>query len=229
MKIKEPIVEKQFKEILKPVFNITKTFQSFDKTKDYSAITPINSKGLDVDITPLVPIKDTPSKNNNAVKPKQETFEKKKQQEEISLSKKPPEKKDTPQKEVEKISASEFSPNELNDPDDADCLNSLVVLETKVKAIEAEIAKVEGRPPMNLRQKKMKVSCKLKMLKDSIESGGLSLDKYVGMLATQYQRDIKLCQYFKQNNEINKFKIVEQRLPLLKKELDEGMVMVKKK
>ena len=51
---------------------------------------------------------------------------------------------------------SEFSENELKDPDFIDNLKSLDVLKVKVSAFESEYNKVEGRPPKELRERLMK-------------------------------------------------------------------------
>lgn len=238
LKIREPIVDKEYKETQKQVFNITKTYLPFDIKTDYSQTSRDNIT-INKDASQLNPVNNTNNTNNpsnNIVKKqplsnnvsskdydKKNISAKKNEEAEINLSG-----NNNKQIQDKKIDPSEFNQIELTDPDSVECLNSLVVLENKLKLIELELKKVEGRPPMNLRQNKMKVSCKIKMLKDSIEGGTLSLENYVNMIAAQYQRELKLIMYFKQINDLNKVKIIEDRQPLLKKEVEEGLAMIKK-
>ena len=131
-------------------------------------------------------------------------------------------------KNEQKIDPSQFSKIELTDPDDVECLNSVSVLESRLKYIEAQIANIDGRPPNDIRQKKLKIGVKLKMLKDQIQSGTLTLDNYMKMLVNQYQRDLKLFMYFKQIDKKDSSILIEQRLQLMKKEIDEGKEMLNK-
>lgn len=55
---------------------------------------------------------------------------------------------------------SDFKPEELENPDIIDNLSSLKVLEFKIKKVQEEINKIEGRAPANLRDKILKMKVK---------------------------------------------------------------------
>lgn len=223
VRIREPTTDKQYKDIVKQVFNITKTYKPYDKNKDYTGNS--EQRIIDKDISELKPVEKTSS--NQVKNTKSPTNDVKKE----SVNKNAEEKKINNTNNgvtEEKIKASDLNQIDIEDPDNIEALASLMVLEMRSKEIEEEIKKIDGRPPMNLRQKKMKMAVKLKLLKEGIQNGELGLEDYVKMVEIQYQRDVKLAKYFQQNNEDIKFNIVEKRLAVLKKELYEGLKMIKK-
>ena len=223
-KIRQSLVEKELKDVVKPVFNLTKTYPIFDKNKDYSENA---DTGVKIDEAKLQQqLQQKPKDKEIIVKP--QTHQKAPEKQIVDNTEVKESNKTIESETTEKIDSSQFNEIELKDPDDVDCMNSLVVLETRLKLLEQEIKNIEGRTPMNIRQKKIKLSCKLNMLKSSIESGDLNLDSYVKMLVSQYQRDVKLAKYFNQIKDSKKFEIVNKRLTILKKEMDEGLAMIKK-
>ena len=224
IKIKNSLVEKEYKTIEKPVFNITKTYQMYDKNKDYSEIKVDNSNKN-------IKLEEINSITNNEInisKEQPKPQEPKKPNTKVVNEPSKELKNDKNDKNEQKIDPSQFSKIELTDPDDVECLNSVSVLESRLKYIEAQIANIDGRPPNDIRQKKLKISVKLKMLKDQIQSGTLTLDSYMKMLVNQYQRDLKLFMYFKQIDKKDSSILIEQRLQLMKKEIDEGKEMLNK-
>ena len=60
------------------------------------------------------------------------------------------------------IDKSKFKPEELEDVDIIDNLNSLKVLDFKIKELETKIKKIDGRTPREMLQKKIKMNCKKK-------------------------------------------------------------------
>ena len=98
----------------------------------------------------IIPIKQ--SENIIEKEKEKEQVKKEEKKEEIEEEKKE-EKEEIPKKEEikeekrvsDKIDRSNFTEEELNDLDGIDYLNSLKVLEYKLKILEAQIAKIDGR------------------------------------------------------------------------------------
>jgi len=131
---------------------------------------------------------------------------------------KPPAPKKGPPKEA--VDKSEFSEAELNDPDDIESLNTLQVLEFKQKKYEEESAKIEGRTPKALMQRIVRIKCKKKTLENSL-GDEISPEDYLCLLKTTFDHDKKLATYFTQIKDSNKLQLVNERLPIILKELEE--------
>ena len=114
-----------------------------------------------------------------------------------------------------------FKPEELEDVDIIDNLNSLKVLEYKLKILEADIAKISGRTPRELMQKKVKMSCKIKIIQQQMGDGEVSPQDYYQLLTTQLTHDQNLFAYLKGENQIEKAKLVAIRIKLLNEEITE--------
>ena len=121
----------------------------------------------------------------------------------------------------EKIDKNIFKEEELEDVDYIDNLNSLKVLKDRLIKIEEKISKIDGRTPRELLQKKVKINVKIKTIEGSMGEGELSPKDYSLILDTQLKHDILLCKYLKQENEIEKAKIVYTRIKLLNEEINE--------
>ena len=119
------------------------------------------------------------------------------------------------------IDKSKFKPEELEDVDFIDNLNSLKVLEFKIKELEAKIKKIDGRTPRELLQKKVKMNVKKKQLEEGMGDGSVSPKDYMEFMRIQLEHDQLLALYMKQNNQEEKMKTVLQRVALLKQEMGE--------
>ena len=119
------------------------------------------------------------------------------------------------------IDKSKFKPEELEDVDIIDNLNSLKVLEFKIKELEAKIKKIDGRTPREMLQKKVKMNCKRKQLEEGMGDGSISPKDYMEFMRIQLEHDQLLALYMKQNNQEEKMKTVLQRVALLKQEMAE--------
>jgi hypothetical protein len=136
IQLRNPTVGREYTTVSKLTFQITKTFPSFKAGGGTIATIPEKK---------LEPIKEEPK-----------------------IEKKPEPKKPEPEKPKAKPKMAEFSeddfkPEELEDPDFIENLSSLKVLELKIKGVEAEVAKIEGRAPPKLREKLLKMRVKYKV------------------------------------------------------------------
>ncbi len=98
---------------------------------------------------------------------------------------------------------------------------AMTVLKNRLKIMEEKYAKVEGRPPRELRERLMKIRVNLKCLEKSIEEGAISMDAYIGKLNMQLLHDRKLLQYFKDKKDLEKAKICQERVTMMVSELKE--------
>ena len=119
------------------------------------------------------------------------------------------------------IDKSKFKPEELEDVDIIDNLNSLKVLEFKIKELEAKIKKIDGRTPREMLQKKVKMNFKKKQLEEGMGDGSISPKDYMEFMRIQLEHDQLLAVYMKQNNQEEKMKTVLGRVALLKQEMGE--------
>jgi hypothetical protein len=120
-----------------------------------------------------------------------------------------------------KIDKTKFKPEELEDVDIIDNLNTLKVLEFKIKELEAKIKKIDGRTPREMLQKKVKMNCKKKQLEEGMGDGSISPKDYMEFMRIQLEHDQLLAIYMKQNNEEQKMKTVLGRVALIKQEMEE--------
>ena len=114
-----------------------------------------------------------------------------------------------------------FKDEELADVDGVDYINSLKVLEYKLKLLEAQIAKISGRTPRELMQKKVKMSCKIKMFQQQMGDGEVTPQDYYNLLNQQLTHDKALFTYFKQEKDLEKAKLVAIRIKLMNEEIEE--------
>ena len=118
------------------------------------------------------------------------------------------------------IDKSQFKPEELTDPDCLDCLQTLSVLNFKLKKYEDIRDKIEGRTPKDLMQKIIKIRCKILNLENSL-GDEISPTDYLILLKFNFDRDKKLAEYFKQIGDKDKFMLVQERIPLIENEIGE--------
>lgn len=129
----------------------------------------------------------------------------------------PPKKPGPPKAIVDK---SQFTDDELKDPDCINCLNTLQVLEFKINKYEKIRNKIYGRKPRELTQRIAKMKCKLQNLTNSL-GDEISPQDYLILLKTTFDHDKKLVDYFNQQNDVEKSILISERLPLLIKETEE--------
>lgn len=133
-----------------------------------------------------------------------------------------------PQVKEEKIPESEFSKEEIEDPDCISNMNSMKLMEIKIKQIDEKIKKIEGRPPAALRQKFLQLKCRYNTLKEQIMEGDLTLENYIVLLKKQIDKDQRLILFFKQNASNEKAILVTERLKIQMDELNDGIKQAKK-
>ena len=114
-----------------------------------------------------------------------------------------------------------FKDEELADVDGVDYLNSLKVLEYKLKILEDQIAKISGRTPRELMQKKIKMSCKIKIIQQQMGDGDVSPQDYHNLLNQQLIHDQALFAFLKQEKNLEKAKLVAIRIKLMNEEITE--------
>ena len=136
----------------------------------------------------------------------------------------PPKKPGPPKAIVDK---SQFSDEELKDPDCINCLNTLQVLEFKINKYEEIRNKIDGRTPRELMQRIVKMKCKMQNLTNSL-GDDISPQDYLALLKTTFDHDKKLVDYFTQQKDAEKSKLVTERLPLILKETEELMKQMPK-
>ena len=200
----------------KNVFSITKLYSSFKNknaesiTLDTSDVPKVTADDLKVQAgvpkaqqpKPVAkkPIAQKPvaQKQNNVANPKPQAAK-------ATAAQGPP------------IDKSKFSSEELKDPDCIDALNTLGVLEFKHKKYEAIRDKIEGRTPRELMQKIIRIKCKINVLNDSL-GDSIGPEDYLTLLKNTFAHDKLLAEYFAQQNDEEKGKLVRERLPLIVKE-----------
>jgi hypothetical protein len=102
------------------------------------------------------------------------------------------------------------------------------VLEQKVKRLDLDIKKIEGRTPSDVRRKFLNTKVRWKSLQEAIGDGNLSLKDYIVLLQNQIEKDKKFKAYFIQMLDNKKASIVNERLMIMAKELKEAMEHEKK-
>ena len=120
-----------------------------------------------------------------------------------------------------KIDKDKFKAEELADIDIIENLNTLKVLEFKIKELEAKMKKIDGRTPREMLQKKVKMVCKKKQLEEGMGDGSVSPQEYMELMKATLEHDQLLAIYMKQNNEEEKYKNLMGRIALIKQEMGE--------
>ena len=222
IELRSPFVDKVYETITKEVFTIKKIYP------------PFNPKAAEIPggptIIPKKVKKEETKPKEEGTKPKEEEI---KPQEEEKPKPKPKEEEEKPKeekpKETNKVDRSMFTEEELADIDGIDYLNSLKVLEHKLKILEDQIAKISGRTPREIMQKKVKMSCKIKLMKQQLENGDVSPKDYFTLLSQQMVHDRQLFALFKQEKDLKNAKIVAERIKIMMEEMNELKDKIKKK
>ena len=222
IELRSPFVDKVYETITKEVFTIKKIYP------------PFNPKAAEIPggptIIPKKIKKEEKKPKEEEIKPKEEEI---KPKEEEKPKPKPKEEEEKPKeekpKETNKVDRSMFTEEELADIDGIDYLNSLKVLEHKLKILEDQIAKISGRTPREIMQKKVKMSCKIKLMKQQLENGDVSPKDYFTLLSQQMVHDRQLFALFKQEKDLKNAKIVAERIKIMMEEMNELKEIIKKK
>ena len=234
--LRYPFVDKLYETVSKDVFTIQKIYP------------PFNPKAAELPGGPTI----VPPKNNNKIKQSENIIEKEKEKEQVKKEEKKEEKEEEKKEEIEeekkeekeeipkkeeikeekrvsdKIDRSNFTEEELNDLDGIDYLNSLKVLEYKLKILEAQIAKIDGRTPRELMQRKVKLSLKIKLMKEQLDSGDVSPKDYFSLLSQQMVHDRQLFALFKQEKDLKNAKLIAERIKIMMAEMTELKDVIKK-
>jgi len=248
-----PFVDKQYETITKEVFSIKKIYPPFNpKSADIPGGPTVVPKVKNVKNEIKNEIKDEKEeeeekpeeKEEEEEKPEEEEKEEKdedkkeeikeEKKEEIKEEKKEEVKEEKKEeKPVEnkpasnKVDRSMFTEEELNDIDGVDYLNSLRVLEAKLKAVEDEISKISGRTPKPLLQRKAKISFKIKLMKQEMDNGNVSPKDYFSLLSEQMVHNRQLFALFKQEKDLKNAKIIAERIKLMMAEMTELKDVIK--
>jgi hypothetical protein len=209
--LREPIAEKEYTVTSKTVFAITKSYPPFRGDGEGGDFEHPSTSGSSTSKT--VPVQSKPQSTANVVKKPEVKVQSEPKR---SVSNQPP------------IDASEFTQEELDDPDIQDNLNSLKVLEFKIAQLEEHMKKIEGRPPSKMREKFLKLKCRKNVLSEQLGES-VSIESYLLMMKKQLDKDKKLLAYFEQNKMMEQGKKVAERIPLLVKEMDEAISFAKNK
>ena len=226
-KVRKSLREKEYTTIRKPVFQVTKIYAPFsikgdNKTESIKMevqTTKVTSDDLKIDTsyssaqanTKAPAQKPNKAPANTQAKPKQ-----------AAPARKPG--GGAPKAHVDR---SEFSEEELKDPDCINNLNTLMVLEFKQKKYEDISSKIDGRTPRELMQRIVKIKCKKNQLNDAMGED-IGPEDYLALLRSTFEHDKKLATYFNQQKDSEKSKLVSERLPLLIKEMEELMKQMPK-
>ena len=222
-----PHGKKYYETITKEAIKITRIYPAFTgKVQLSSENSNSSSNSQNQDLKPkTTPMTQRPAiKNNNNPPPqvKQQNrpfIDPMAQRSNIKTNNNPPPSAKQQNRPI--IDKSKFKPEELEDVDCIDNLNSLKVLEFKIKELELKIKKIDGRTPKELLQKKVKMNCKKKQLEEGMGDGTISPKEYMEFMRIQLEHDQLLAMFLKQNNEEEKMKSVLGRIVLIKKEMEE--------
>ena len=94
------------------------------------------------------------------------------------------------------------------------------VLSFKIQKYETISKNIDGRTPKELMQKIIKMRCKRNNLDESLGSQ-IGPEDYLHLLRYTYSHDQKVLEYFKNNKDQEKMELVNERLPLIAKEIQE--------
>ena len=222
-KVRTPCKEPEFITELVPHFQVTKIYPPFSlKGNTQTAIKidvqPTNVTSQDLNITKVnvkKPVQKKPVTKPSPQAPKQNR---------PPAGGKPA--AGGPKKPSAPVDKSQFTEEELKDPDCIACLNTLMVLKFKQEKYEEIRNKIDGRTPRELMQRIIKIKCKYQSIENSL-GDEISPQDYSTLLKATFEHDKKLLEYFKQIGDKDKFQLVNERLPLIMKETEELMKQMK--
>ena len=221
--LRTPFAEKEYEKVTKEVLTVKKIYPPFNPKA--AAIPGSGPAKQSHNSTSINTQKESHTQNleqqkieKHNEKKEKETIKEKSENKEI---KEKAEEKPTKEEVPQVIDKSMFKDEELSDVDGVDYLNSLKVLEYKLKLLEAQISKISGRTPRELLQKKVKMSCKIKIIQQQMGDGDVSPQDYYNLLNQQLIHDQALFNYLKQEKDVEKAKLVAIRIKLMNEEMEE--------
>ncbi len=184
-KVRKSLRNKEMITIRKPVFQVTKIYAPFSIKGDNKTETikmEVQSTTVTADD---LKINNSNSAANNTLSqtPNKATANTQGKSKQSAQTKKPG--GGAPKAHVDR---SEFSEEELKDPDCINNLNSLMVLEFKQKKYEDISKKIDGRTPRELMQRIVKIKCKKNQLNDAM-GDDIGPDDYLQLLRTTFEHD----------------------------------------
>ena len=237
--LRTPFAEKQYETVTKEVFSVKKIYPPFNpKAATVPGSSPSKNpttSNNNANTAPKTNISNEQTQQKQKIIEKKEEIKPKNNEiinnNKIEDNKKPKEESNNTQNAQnaatttnateQKVDKSMFKDEELADVDGVDYINSLKVLEYKLKLLEAQIAKISGRTPRELMQKKVKMSCKIKMFQQQMGDGEVTPQDYYNLLNQQLTHDKALFTYFKQEKDLEKAKLVAIRIKLMNEEIEE--------
>ena len=114
----------------------------------------------------------------------------------------------------------DFTEKELIDACCTDIIVTAKSLYNEMKKLDEKIAKIEGRTPKELRDKRNKMVCKKKILENML-GDQINPQQYAAIVKDSIDHHRKLQKYFQDKNEIDKQKIVTERINVLVSEMNE--------
>jgi hypothetical protein len=224
--LRNPITGKEYNITSKPVMTVTKTFPPFRGDGVVENVDYPGNKNIEITNNSNGNANRT-SNNTNSKSTLEEKSNQKISKDTKDSKNKTPNTTATTNNKPSKpsgdpIDPAEFTAEELNDPDIADNLNSVKVLQFKIDQVQADINKIEGRAPPKLREKLLKFKCRKNVLEQQL-GDGISIDDYIVIMNKQLMKDQKLIKYFEQEKKIEQGKKVAERIPILIKEIQEAI------
>lgn len=225
--LRNPIVDKEYVTTAKSVVQITKAYPEFNKegtpSENHCDLQPKRNTNMELNTKDIAEPKKPQNSSNKREENKKNEAEKK-----IESKGNTSAANNQVKKEVEKIDPSEFSKEDIDEPDNQDNMMSIKYMESMISKIDQQIKNIEGRPPQKLRQKFLQTKVRYNTLKEQIMEGAITIENYVGILNKQIQKDKRLLAYFKQIESKEKVSIVLERLNIILKEVEETMPHLKK-
>lgn len=219
--IRHPIKEKEFISVPKQVIRITKSYPEFIRSGNLSTLNNENSNSENTDINNK--LNETSEENSIKEKINKDNFKKennddnREEKNKINLDD-----FENNEKNEKKLLESEFKKEDIEDPENLDNLISLKVMEILIAKMDLQIKKIEGRTPSKIRMKFLSLKCRYNTMKSQIEDGDITLQNYINVLTEQIAKDKKLAEYFKQEEQKGKFLLVNEKLQIMIKEIEEG-------
>ena len=219
LNIREPLVEKEYKIEKKMTREIMKVFQPFkgDPIENYDTPSSMNI------LNDGKFIKKKTNQSKNSTSRSNANINKPNLNKNPTMSQKQPQTK--PKLNIE-YTNEDFKAEELIDPCCPDIIVTAKSLDYEIKKLDEKIAKIEGRTPKELRDKRNKMVCKKQILENML-GDQINPQQYAAIVKDSIDHHRKLQKYFQDKNEIDKQKIVTERINVLVSEMNEIINLLK--
>jgi hypothetical protein len=245
LNIREPLVEKEYKTEKKMTREIMKVFQPFkgEPIENYDTPSSMNILNAGKFIkhksiqkknltsrnnTTLPNLKQNLTSRSNTILPNVKrnlTSISNTNNNKSNLKKNPTIPKTKPKLNIE-YTNEDFKAEELIDPCCPDIIVTAKSLDYEIKKLDEKIAKIEGRTPKELRDKRNKMVCKKQILENML-GDQINPQQYAAIVKDSIDHHRKLQKYFQDKNEIDKQKIVTERINVLVSEMNEIIDLLK--